>query len=118
MTLIMDTLEERLINFAVSIIHVCAELPKTQAGQHLAGQLLRSGTASAPLYVEARLAKTGDESVQPLKLTLKTLAESSVWLRIIQRSDMLAPIQLEFVMTECAELSRLISAQLTAAKVT
>jgi four helix bundle protein len=107
------SLEERFINFAVSIIHVCGQLPKTLAGQHLAGQLLRSGLATAPLYVAALHTQDPTESVQKLRLTLKELIETDVWLRLIQRSDMLAAVQLEFVMVECADLSRLISAHLT-----
>ena len=34
-------LEERLINFAVRIIKLSANLPKTPAGKHIAGQILR-----------------------------------------------------------------------------
>ena len=49
-----DELEERLINFAVRIIKLSANLPKTPAGKHIAGQILRSGTSPAPNYGEAR----------------------------------------------------------------
>lgn len=38
-------LQERLINFAASIVEIVNELPNTKAGNHLAGQLVRSGTA-------------------------------------------------------------------------
>jgi len=37
-------LEERLIDFAVRIIRLTSRLPKTPAGKHIAGQILRSGT--------------------------------------------------------------------------
>ena len=40
-----DELEERLINFAVRIIKLSANLPNTPAGKHIAGQILRSGTS-------------------------------------------------------------------------
>jgi len=32
-----DDIQERLIDFAVAIIKLCAMLPKTQAGKHVAG---------------------------------------------------------------------------------
>ena len=32
-------LEDRLIDFAVRVIHVAESLPKTKAGNHIAGQL-------------------------------------------------------------------------------
>lgn len=40
-------LEERLVDFAVLIIEIVNELPNTKAGNHLAGQLVRSGTSPA-----------------------------------------------------------------------
>jgi len=45
-----DKLEERLIDFAVRIIRLSARLPRTPAGKHVAGQILRSGTSPAPNY--------------------------------------------------------------------
>ena len=49
-----DDIQERLINFAVAIINLSSSLPKTQAGRHVSGQLLRSGTSPTPNYGEAR----------------------------------------------------------------
>lgn len=37
-------LEDRLIDFAVDIVSVVESLPNTKAGNHLANQLIRSGT--------------------------------------------------------------------------
>ena len=34
-------LEERLVDFAVRIIRTAESLPKTRAGNHIAGQLIR-----------------------------------------------------------------------------
>ncbi|MEJ2054033.1 MAG: four helix bundle protein [Calditrichaceae bacterium] len=47
-------LEERLINFAVLLIEIVNELPNTKAGNHLGGQLVRSGTSPALNYGEAQ----------------------------------------------------------------
>jgi len=49
-----DELEERLIDFAVRIVKLSANLPTASAGKHIAGQILRSGTSPAPNYGEAR----------------------------------------------------------------
>ena len=35
-----EELEERLINFAVRIVKLSANLPRTPAGKHIAGQIL------------------------------------------------------------------------------
>ncbi|MBT7065308.1 MAG: four helix bundle protein, partial [Verrucomicrobia bacterium] len=38
-----NEIEDRLIDFAVRVIKVADALPRTPAGKHIAGQLLRSG---------------------------------------------------------------------------
>ncbi|MCS3645102.1 hypothetical protein [Salinibacter ruber] len=43
-------LEDRLIDFAVRIGNVADALPETPLGQHIADQILRSGTSPAPNY--------------------------------------------------------------------
>ncbi len=53
---IPQALEERLLDFAVSIITVVETLPNSEAGNHLASQLIRSGTSPAPNYGEAQSA--------------------------------------------------------------
>ncbi len=38
-------LEERLVDFAVTIVGIVESLPNTKAGNHIASQLIRSGMA-------------------------------------------------------------------------
>jgi hypothetical protein len=55
-----DKLEEKLIDFAVRIIRLSARLPRTPAGKHVAGQILRSGTSPCPkLWRSEGLLKAG-----------------------------------------------------------
>ena len=49
-------LEERLIWFGVKIIQLSEFLPNTIAGNHLNGQIVRSGTSPALNYGEAQSA--------------------------------------------------------------
>jgi four helix bundle protein len=86
-----DELESRLIDFAVRIIRLSARLPRTAAGKHIAGQILRSGTSPAPNYGEARGAESRADFVHKLRVVLKELNETSIWLRIIERSQLLTP---------------------------
>ena len=83
-----DTLEERLIDFAVRIIKLSASLPQTSAGRHISGQILRSGTSPAPNYGEARGAESHADFVHKIRIVLKELNETSIWLRIIERSEL------------------------------
>lgn len=77
-------LEDRLIDFAVSVIKISDQLPKTDAGYYLAGQLVRSGTAPALIYGEAQSAESRKDFIHKMKLSLKELRETSINLKIIQ----------------------------------
>jgi four helix bundle protein len=102
-----DELENRLIDFAVRIIKLSANMPKTSAGKHIAGQILRSGTSPAPNYGEARGAESNADFVHKLGIVLKELNETSIWLRIIERSQLLKRELLLEIIGENRELSRI-----------
>ena len=74
------------IDFAVRIVRLSACLPRTAAGRHIAAQILRSGTSPAPNYGEARGAESHADFVHKLRIVVKELNETSIWLRIIDRS--------------------------------
>jgi len=79
-------LEERLIDFGVKIIEVAENLPNTRAGNHIAGQLIRCGTSPAPNYGEAQSAESISDFIHKMKVSLKELRETNVWLRMIARA--------------------------------
>ncbi len=60
-------------------------LPGTKAGNHIAGQLIRSGTSPVPNYGEARAAESRRDFIHKMKIALKELRESLIWLEIIAR---------------------------------
>ena len=97
-------LEERLVDFAVEIIGIVEALPETKAGRHLAGQLVRSGTAPAPNYGEAQGAESRNDFIHKMKIALKELRESLIWLKIASRRGMLPESSIAPVMRECQEL--------------
>jgi four helix bundle protein len=109
-------LEERLINFAVRIIKLSANLPKTPAGKHIAGQILKSGTSPAPSYGEARGAESHADFVHKLGIVLKELNETFIWLRIIRGSQLLRGELLAGIMEENKELCRIFTSSLKTAR--
>lgn len=111
-----DELEERLIEFAVRLIKLSASLPKTPAGKHIAGQILRSGTSPAPNYGEARGAESHADFIHKLGIVLKELNETSIWLRVIERSELLKRELLAGIIAENKELCRLFTASLKTAR--
>jgi four helix bundle protein len=109
---VADELEERLINFAVRIVRLSSKLPRTPAGKHVAGQILRSGTSPAPNYGEARGAESHADFVHKLRVVLKELNETSIWLRIIVRTRMLQAELLRDLLQENRQLCRIFSSSL------
>ena len=114
---IADQLEERLVNFAVRIIKLSACLPRTAAGKHIAGQILRSGTSPAPNYGEARGAESRADFVHKIRVVLKELNETSVWLRIIERSKILRAELLTDIVQENGDLCKIFAASLKTARI-
>ncbi len=84
-------LEDRLIDFAVRIIRTAESLPKTKVGQHITGQLIRSGTSPTPNYGKAQSDESRADFVHKMKLSLKDLRETRVWLQMITRADLIKP---------------------------
>jgi len=81
-------LEGRLINFAVMIVEICESMPDTRSSNHLAGQLIRSGTSPALNYGEAQSGESRKDFIHKIKIVLKELRESYICLKIINRSKL------------------------------
>ena len=77
-------LEERLIDFLVLIIEIVNEMPNSKAGNHLSGQLVRSGTSISLNYGEAQSAESKKDFIHKMKVILKELRETFVCMKIIQ----------------------------------
>jgi len=81
-------LEDRLIDFAILIIDISESLPNTKAGNHLAGQIIRSGTSPALNYGEAQDAESNQDFIHKIKIILKELRETFVALKIIKKAEL------------------------------
>ena len=111
-----DELEERLIDFAVRIVKLAAILPRTAAGRHIAGQIMRSGTSPAPNYGEARGGESPADFIHKVRIVRKELNETSIWLRIIERSQILKSELLTDIISENSELCKIFTASLKTAR--
>ena len=109
-------LEERLIEFAVLVLDLSADLLKTPAGRHISSQIMRSGTAPAPNYAEARAAESRADFVHKLGIVHKELNETSVWLRILLKNVAEKKEKISAILAENTELVRIIAASLKTAK--
>ena len=111
-----DDLEGRLIRFAVDIVTLTGQLPQNFQSKHIATQLLRSGTAGAPNYGEARAAESRADFIHKLKIALKELNETAIWLRIVQGSFAVNADFLSRLIAENTELCKILVASIQTAR--
>jgi four helix bundle protein len=110
-------LEERLLEFASAIIDLSEKLPNTRAGNHVAGQILRSGTSPFPNHGEAESAESREDFIHKLKICLKELRETRRWARLIQRKVWAKDeTTLLFVLSESDELIRIFMSSIKTAR--
>ena len=76
------------------------------------GKSCAAGPLRLPNYGEARAAESDNDFVHKLKVVLKELNETGVWLEIIRRSGMATTQELAAIGAECDELSRIIGASI------
>lgn len=84
-------LEKRLLRYAAEIVKLVEALPSTRAGNHVGGQLLRSGTSPYFHHGEAQAAESPKDFVHKMSICLKELRESIRSLRLIQAVPLVKP---------------------------
>jgi four helix bundle protein len=95
-------LAERTVDDGLAVMEYCESLPRTAAGRHVGDQLLRSATSVAANYAEASEAESTADFVHKMKVAMKELKESRVWLIFASR---LAPCEaVESLRAESKEL--------------
>lgn len=98
-------LEERLIDFAVQIIHLTNSMQDNRAANHISGQMLRSGTSPALNYGELRSAESRKDFIHKAKVILKELRETFNALKITKRVPLSNKTEsIEVAYSECNEL--------------
>src|SRR5215468_6381847 len=110
-----QVLQNRLISHAADILDISATLPKTSQATHISRQLLRAGTAAAANYGEARGAESRSDFVHKLRIVLKELNESAVWLQLILKGSLMTSEKLSAVVAENEELCKIIAASIKTA---
>lgn len=98
-------LEGRLIDFAAAIITFTDNMVNSKAGNHMANQLLRSGTSPALNYGEAHSGESRKDFIHKIKIVLKELRESGVAIKIIEKAKLhLDQDAIVVIKNECNQL--------------
>ena len=106
-------LADRTVDYGLAVMDYCDTLPRTAAGRHIGDQLLRSATSVAANYAEASEAESPADFVHKMKIAMKELKESRVWLLFASRLVPGDPV--EALRTETRELTLMVGASVNTA---
>jgi four helix bundle protein len=110
-------LEERLVMYTCRMIDVVEALPRTRAGNYIAGQLIRCCHAPAFNYGEVQAAESRADFIHKLRVCLKELKECRTALKIIIKKEMIKPVpRLQGIYCETEELIAIIGKSIETAK--
>jgi four helix bundle protein len=111
-----DELSDRLWKFAARIGKVVNALPDTRLGRHVAGQLVRCGTAAGPNYDEGCAAESRADFAHKLSIALKELKETRGWLKFCVIAELLNDKQISPLLDEGEQLIRIVASSIITAK--
>jgi len=111
-----DELSDRLWKFAARIGKCVNALPDTRLGRHVAGQLVRCGTAAGPNYDEGWAAESRADFAHKLSIALKELKETRGWLKFCIIADLLSEQQIAPLLDEAEQLLRIVASSIITAK--
>ena len=109
-------LKTRTKKFALEIIKLVSELPKTTAGFELGKQLLRSGTSVGANYRSSQRGRSRAEFISKLSIVQEEADESVFWLELILESGLLDQERINSCLKEANELTAIFTSMVINAK--
>jgi len=109
-------LDERLLAYGAAVIKLVESLPPSIAGRRIGDQLLRSGTSVGANFEEAQGAESKSDFAHKLQIALKELRESSYWLRLLAKTEMLPQEMLAGLIDESLQLRAILSKSVATVK--
>lgn len=109
-------MQARTKKFALGVIRLFQQLPKTDEARILGKQVLRSGTSVAANYRAACRAKSRADFVNKLGTTVEEADETLFWLELLEEATIVPASRLDFLKHETDELLRILSTSLSTAK--
>jgi len=103
-------IQERTFEFGVRIIRLVDRLPHTTAGIQIGRQLVASGTSVGANMQEADGAESKTDFIHKVGIALKEAQESHYWLRLIDATLLKNDTEVNSLVQEAYEISRIIGA--------
>jgi four helix bundle protein len=95
---------DRTKQFALRVIKLVGELPRTIEGRAIASQLIRSGTSVAANYRAACRARSKAEFIAKLGTVEEEADECAFWLELIIDADLMSESKIRPLLNEASEI--------------
>src|SRR3954471_11383141 len=100
-----EDLRDRTMDFAVRVVRMFTNLPKTTEAQVLGRQVLRSGTSIGANYREAYRGRSKAEFIAKCGDCLREIEETAYWLELLVAAAVVPEAKLQSLRDECHELT-------------
>ena len=109
-------LKRRPRRFALDVIRLCRQFPRTMDGSVVAKQLIRSATPTAANYRAACWARSSIDFVSKITLVSEEADESELWLDVTIAAGILSDKQARELLEEAGHLTAIFTASRETAK--
>ncbi|MBM4123458.1 MAG: four helix bundle protein [Nitrospira sp.] len=99
-----EQLRQRTKQFALAVLGLVRDLPRTDEARVLGRQLLRSGTSLAANYRAACRARSKAEFISKMSVVIEETDETEFWLELSTESGMVASARTAELLREVGEL--------------
>ena len=108
--------KRRLYEFTLTLIEFIDKLPRDNTSRRLGDQLLRSGTSVIGNFVEGKSASSRRDFINYYTISLKSANETKLWLSLLKDSKRARPDEVEELLREMNEISRILAASILTLK--
>ena len=110
-----QVLQNRLISHAADLLDISATLPKTPQATHISKAVATCGDGGGSELRRSSRSRERSDFVHKLRIVLKELNETTVWLQLILKGSLMTPEQMSAVVAENEELCKIIAASIKTA---
>jgi len=111
-----EDLRQRTRKFALRVIRMCQQSPRTREADLIVRQLMRSATSTAANYRAACRGRSHPEFYSKLCIVLEEADETLFWLELLVDSGIVAHAQLRELTVEANELVAIFAASRSTAR--
>ena len=113
---VKSALRERCYDYSVKTIKFIESLPEKRINWVLSNQLLHSATSIGANIVEAKSASSKKDFIRFYEIALKSANETIYWLGLLRDALNINGSEIEYLVKETEELSKIIAASLLTMK--